>query len=35
MKHGVLRYDEDLLIGVKDFEKFALFCRNKGGEDTR
>lgn len=33
MEHGVLRYDEDPLAGVKDFENFALFCRNKG-EDS-
>lgn len=33
MEHGVLRYDEDPLAGVKNFENFALFCRNKG-EDS-
>lgn len=34
MKQGVLRYDEDPLTGVKNFENFALFCRNEEGEDT-
>lgn len=33
MKQRVLRYDEDPLTGVKNFENFALFCRNKERED--
>lgn len=35
VKQRVLRYDEDPLAGVKNFENFALFCRNKEGEDIR
>lgn len=33
MKQRVLRDDEDPLTGVKNFENFALFCRNKERED--
>ncbi len=33
MKQRVLRYDEDPLAGVKNFENFALLCRNKERED--
>lgn len=29
VKQRVLRYDEDPLAAVKNFENFALVCRNK------
>lgn len=33
MKQRVLRYDEDSLTGVKNFENFALVCGNKEEDD--
>lgn len=35
MKQRVLRYDEDILTGMKNFKNFALFCiRQRRKEET-